>query len=209
MKTLKIFSFIVLLSGCTRTINTSFDIDDLSPNEGKGLVLMRSYVKAFEDRNFRIMQSTWRKRGENAIFRTDFKHLGLVRINHEKIRSYSLEPGKYDLEGLFFHGCGFFGSGIGGGIFAARHLKNVASFEVKAGDVIYVGDLCLDANISSIVSRAIRIENHFDVAKKYLAENYPQLENKLEEKPIQLSKLTTLIQGLDQNSIDAAIDGLK
>ena len=153
---------ILLISGCTSI--QSKNLIAVVENE-KAVVFSPCHVKP----SFISCDATWR----NEQTQTEV-------IFGIKNQAQVLEPGTYSL-------IGFISDKKGDTKFCSiTNLHNIASFSVKGGEVLYIGDLEFDIR-KGLIHNAIAIFNDKNDFQQYLLNHKPELLPKLQTRLIQLS----------------------
>lgn len=131
--------------------------------------------------------------------------LSIVGINFKssKMEPYSIisiTPGKYSLEYFIANNDDFWNT-YASTIHTASNLSNVATFDVKPGEVLYIGDIELNlrdygakelliyntnhcTNKNEIMNKALSIQDNFSSASLALSKRYPTLASKIEKRLI-------------------------
>lgn len=195
-KSILLFILVVIISGCggKTFMDTDFEEKPLM-DKTKALILMRTTGLTPDGDKVRIV-TTWKNLKNENYFSTS-SHLSIFGISdaHDKWFSYMVDPGTYTLTDINFHDVRFF---RGGRQFFAHNLKNMCTFNVEGGDVVYLGDVFFDTQNARLIAKAINVEDHFEEAHAYLAEVYPTLSNQLTKRLITLSRGVQVIKKIHE-----------
>jgi len=156
--------FVFALAGCqTKTLmDTNYDADAVA-QKAKALVVMRTMAKTPHGEDV-AMVTTWRNTKTNHYFETHAQNRILPFASpYDRAHVYTLEPGHYVLTDIIFTPSSFLGLGRRT-TYYVRNVPSLVFFEVQPGEKTYVGDLILNAQQSKILAKALRIEDHYDVA---------------------------------------------
>lgn len=180
--------FTLFLTGCVNIpINTStYDANEFSKGKKAIVVLRSTYIfnTALRGLVKKKAISSWKK--ENS--RYSFKVNGLCFIPFTDTVSDTpeyeiqlIEPGKYYLEPYSMYN-------MNGG--HSVTFNPHVFFEVKAGDVVYIGDLYINADCLSFSNCSkygpqvgtncgkISLKNTFEEARQFLKKQYPELADR-------------------------------
>lgn len=105
----------------------------------------------------------------------------LTGYQYYNIELYLITPGEYVLNRLKYT--------WNNSSYTFSNINNIATFSVKGGEVLYIGNLTIDIkgyelNVLTFLNRAVSIEDNYEVAKQYISKNYPHLSTKLQKKLI-------------------------
>ncbi|HJD63871.1 MAG TPA: hypothetical protein LFW13_02535 [Rickettsia endosymbiont of Sericostoma sp.] len=159
-----LYILIMLLTGCA-SISTK---QLISIAENKQAVVLGSCYLA---RSFTLCDATWRN--EQNQTQVTFGIKSQVQV---------LEPGTYSLSG-FISDKGWFPTVVR----SIANLRNIASFSIKGGDVLYIGNLEFDISKSFSIHHAINVIDNKNSAEQYLSKYQPKLLPRLQTRLIQLS----------------------
>ncbi|KIE05806.1 hypothetical protein NF27_CL00050 [Candidatus Jidaibacter acanthamoeba] len=167
---------ILQLAACaTRTHVEQFkDVKGFNERR-KGIVIIQTAQKVDKVRDKYNLKTTWKNKENKRIFTTDPENIigELVTVFSIVIPSatfnfptlvYFIEPGEYSLSSIYFDRR------------YANSLKDIITFSLKGGEVVYIGKLIVDDNNSRIVANALNIEDSYETAKKYFEAKYPEIK---------------------------------
>lgn len=184
-KLILLLIFSILISGCT-TLNKQ-QLDAVERGE-KAMVVSRCIALTppvgimIKDYNPAVCTTSWyvtegQKESATAV---------LQSTNTQPIIINVVEPGIYNLE--FFVATkldswnGYYNT------YKASNLNGLAKFEVKGGEIIYVGDLEFNLRNSAVIAKAISVLDNRAVAKTALARRYSsKFSDRIQTRLIQLS----------------------
>lgn len=145
-------------------------------------------------------QTRWKHENESEF--------AVVELSSSKMQPISVNvvtPGKYSLQYFIAHNDDLWNT-YASTIHTADKLKDVATFSVQGGEVVYIGDIEFNLKKhggeelliynsesspikSEIVAKAISIHDNIEVVQKMLSKRYPILQRKLQKNLIQLPPL--------------------
>ena len=102
-----------------------------------------------------------------------------------KIEAYTVFPGRYSLttlQNLFDRG----------GVESRNYISNFIEFDVKGGEIIYIGNIVIDLKNylmrdRAFLKKAISIKNNETFAKEFIEGKYPEFQGKLETRLLELN----------------------
>lgn len=178
-----LLSCTLLLGGCVHRMQTFKDLPSFK-NGTKSIVITRNY-EASKRARYCNVESMWLHNESNRIFMSHncalpgFLDLGCSDPG-SKFSVYFVEPGFYSLHDVEIDGCWTSKR-------YARSLNDVAAFQVKAGEVVYIGDLVYVDSGSHTLALSIKIEDHYEAAKLYFQRHYPEITHSPIKKLIRFS----------------------
>jgi len=162
---------LIILTGCASTSSLQKDMKDVEAGK-KALVFGYCFMKLEGE----PCMTTWRD---------DKNETNFISNSGPRI----LEPGTYSLRGFWSD------ASEKGFKYSISNLRNIASFSVKGGEVLYIGHLEFDLNKKSSIHRAINVlDDKNSLAVHYLTKNQPELLPHLQTRLIQLSPETLAAQ---------------
>ena len=180
-----------ILSGCASDRLSKKDLDLVESRQKAVAVLNCNAVVLLSD------PTTWfggpKKPYEfpcNTIWRNNTSGEEFIQEAGDTIDSkmvYTLAPGEYSLSGIHV-------PSAAGYSYTAHNLSGLAKFEVKGGEVVYLGDVMLNIHQSAIIARMLEISDRQEKAKILMQKTNPQLAGRLTIKPIVLSKIVEAIK---------------
>lgn len=188
--TLCIIASIILLSGCASNVISKKGMDELS-NKEKAVIVLDTYA------NIKAAVGFWKISRAACILpaRTEWKKLGdkgtFSQINNQQV--YLIAPGTYSLSDFYTQADDM--------IYSVNNMKNIASFTVKGGEVVYLGHMKFDITKSSLIARIISVEDKFNDAKMIMEKYNPTLVDKMKPNHIVLSTGVKAISKM-QNFVD-------
>ena len=186
MQVLSLFFVLFFVIGCSGQINNSFDQESLN-NKSKGLVIMRATGTLHGSKEF-FVTTGWLNTNTQNMFHTRGPNKRFLNITDDptKYYIYMLEPGHYTLNEIFFleqSSVDMFS------IHGYSNISNFAYFDIKGGEVLYLGDCYQnydskkDGSHGMVLNRT-GLNDTFERAKEFMRQNYPSVADKLEKKLI-------------------------
>ena len=183
MKYISLFFVLFLMVGCVNQGGNTFDKQSID-NKTKGLVVIKSTGSLKGSSEF-LVATAWINTRTNSIFHTKGPYKRHLRVSDDpkKYYAYTLEPGHYRLDEVSF----LEPSTINPALYSFNGKKNVC-FEVKGGDVLYLGDGFHEYKdkdyMTHNVKPRVQLIDRFDEAKAFMNANYPPVADKLEKRLI-------------------------
>ncbi|MES2252811.1 MAG: hypothetical protein V4482_03895 [Pseudomonadota bacterium] len=184
MKHISLLCVLFLIVGCVNQGSHSFDKQSID-TKTKGLVVMKSTGSLNGSSEF-LVAAAWLNTDTHNLFYTRGPYKRHLRVpdNPKTYYIYMLEPGHYTLNEVSF----LEPSTVNPGFYSFYGIKDFAYFEVKGGDVLYLGDCYQQykdrGDMTHNVKPKINLNDRFDEAKAFMNENYPSLAGKLEKRLI-------------------------
>lgn len=100
---------------------------------------------------------------------------------------YLINPGTYSLSSVVV-------PEAAGYMYSVHDLKNIAQFEVKGGEVLYLGEITFNINQSAIIARMVDIKDKYSSAGILMQKANPILAGNLQKRLIKLSKLVEAVK---------------
>lgn len=182
LNSLRIINLIIcflVLAGCS--MNTNYDPKSFA-EEKRAMIIVGcpDNPKAKTDKNYPILKSSWTNLTTNealVVNTTDFLNYGVK--DKEAYLALSVTPGKYSLHDITYW--------IVPKEPSDRDVYNVwkkgATFEVKPGEVVYIGDLILEDRYYG----KIAVKDSFEKAQEFLNSKHHDLATRLEKRLINIS----------------------
>lgn len=122
-----------------------------------------------------------------------YKNRFFLGSDSQNFRLYMIDPGVYMLESTAASNGSYHYSSPDAGP-KKKAKSSEAFFEVKAGEVIYIGDLDLRVRSASskhkgMVVMETKLSDHFDEAKKVIAQDNPEIAEKMEKRLARFARL--------------------
>ncbi|MCC8372301.1 MAG: hypothetical protein LN568_06225 [Rickettsia endosymbiont of Pseudomimeciton antennatum] len=190
LHTLLISILIVLVSGCVgkdyNKISTA-GIDSVT-DASKALILIQT-TPIVPSHNDKAIATEWENLSvaNSVLYTKNYRNVyitpNLTGYKYHSIELYLVTPGEYVLKRLKYT--------WDKSSYTFSNINNIATFSVKGGDVLYIGNLTIDIkgyelNALTFLNRAISIQDNYEVAKQYINKDYPHLSTKLQKKLIML-----------------------
>lgn len=183
----------IFLTSCThQSLNKHYNDTTALKAEDKAIVLIGARAISPQG-NLPVLESRWINERTKEKFTTNEGYFsGILRNN---VEVFEVGPGSYHLDfGRFTSSDGNMQT-----TYTFDSSKTpLASFNVAAGDVVYVGTIICDLTQGAIIPRTISVKDSFKDAQNFINNKYPHLSGALKKNLIEPSKTVKAFHHLDK-----------
>ncbi len=170
-----------VLSSCTNDLIISQKSYDSVSSGKKALVFLSAEINHPEDpKEYRPAATTWRNRDreDDRIPTADDGEMKRETKNNVSYSAYIVNPGKYDLTAIIFIRFAPNSSEI---ITTEVSMRDLMNFEIKGGEVLYLGHITFSNNGSEIT---YKVSDKYGEAYERAKTIFPELQYKLNKRII-------------------------
>lgn len=168
------------LCGCTGVLYKQ-DLDSFNSGK-KSMIIMQQYIAAITGDKYTMLKTEWQNEQTGEIFNTWGSRYRVETDPEEQFLVYVINPGSYSLKLL--------NRGI-----ESSNLSDLVSFSVRAGEIVYIGDLVEVQKPGAIVlASVLNVKDRYEEAKSFFKQHYPNIKQIPIRKLMRLSEKVKKLQ---------------